>query len=161
MLINVITLCPFYSMFQIKTLDCSTYTLLVPPAYRAIMSRTYFSHDRARQTHFTLHVPGEPASTWLGSTQRAWQRWGKEEMGSPRKLQQRGIWAGMSNSLFQWHNPGRVFTSQWAALSCAAESVLYSKGRYIYSPFNVTAALVNLAADIMGWQMYSKDCATA
>lgn len=102
----------------------------------------------------------EPASTWLGSTQRAWQRWGKEEMGSPRKLQQRGIWAGMSNSLFQWHDPGRVFTSPWAALSCAAESVLYSKGRYIYSPFNVAAALVNLAADIMGWQMYSKDCAT-
>lgn len=160
MLINVITLRPFYRMFQIKTLACHTCTLLVSSAYKAITSWTHFSHGRARQTHLELPFPGELASAWPGSTQRARQRWGKEEMGTPRRLKQRAIWTGVSSSLFQWHDPGRVFTSQRAALNCAAESLLYSKTSYIYSPFNVTAALVNLAADIIGWQMYSKDLTT-
>lgn len=85
--------------------------------------------------------------------------WG-EEMGNPRKLQERGIGAGVSSNLFQWHYPSRVFNSQWAALSWASESVLYSTPRYIYSPFSVTAAFVKLPGDKMGWQIYSKDCTT-
>ena len=161
MLINVITLCPFHSMFQIKTLDCRTCTLLVSPAYRAITSWTHFSHSSPRQTHLKQPIPGELASAWLGSTQRTWQKWGKEEMGSPGKLQQRGIRAGVSSSFFQWRDPGTVLTSQRAALSCAAESVLCIKACSIYSPFNVTTVLVNLTADIMPCQVSLPDTGPA
>lgn len=127
----------------------STCTLLVLPAYRAIISWAHFSHCRARQTPLKLPVPGELDSGWLGSTQKAWWRWRKGEMGNPRKLQQRGIQAGTSSSLFQWCDPGWVFTSQMAALSCAVEKALYNKASYIYSLFNTIAGLTKLPADIM------------
>lgn len=113
-LINVITLCPFYSMFQIKNLDwahvlflcCLLTEQLCPghilataergkPILSCLSQRNFFQVDL--------------------STQKAWQRWRKGEMGNPRELQQRGIQAGTSSSgchSFLWRDPGWVSPPQ-------------------------------------------------
>lgn len=106
-----------------------------------------FGHSKDRETHFKLFVPGEHASISFESAQKAWQRWGKEETGSHGKLQQ--------EQDKQQGKAARGLTSQWVALKHAAISVLCSKTIYIYSPFSVTAALINLAADMMVRQINS------
>lgn len=68
-LINVITLCPFYSMFQIKNLDWAH----VPFLCCLLTEQLCPGHCRARQIHLKLPVPGELVSAF-GSTQKAWQR---------------------------------------------------------------------------------------
>lgn len=121
-LINVITLCPFYSMFQIKNLDWEH----VPFLYCLLTEQLCPGHILASAEPGKLILSclsqGNLVQIDLGAL-KSTAEVRKRRMGNPMELQQRGIQAGTSRSLFLWCDPGWVFTSQRAAVSCAVGSI--------------------------------------
>lgn len=91
----------------------STRTLLVLPAYRAIMSWAHFSHCRARQTPLKLPVPGELD---LGAL---------KEHGEGEEKERWGILGNSSKEKYRQEHPA-VFSSDVTQAECSPLKWLHS-----------------------------------